>query len=453
MSKKRSGVSQLGSAPLRKLLFSMSLQTTLSIALYSLYSIVDTIYIARGVGADAVGAVSISFPLSIILSAVSTTVGSGSASVISRALGKNDIDRAGNAAANSFLIFWSIAIFITVSGLMFLEPLLTIFGVTENLMPYAKEYMSVILIGSIVSTGFSSIIRAEGNTKFSMYIWIIPTVINIILDPIFIFVLKTGVRGAAIATVISQFIAASMSIYFFFLSNKSILKIRLKSFKLNYKIVKEIIAIGIPSFVQRSSISISMIYVNNFLGFYGGDLAISAYGIVNRLAAFMVIPQQGVVQALKPIIGYNFGAKKNDRVIESLKISSITAGIYGLIVFFLVKSFPEFFIGIFSTDPDLITLGIIILQYIIITFPINGIQSIQSAYFQSLGRISLSLFLSLLSNILILIPALFIMSKIFGLTGIWLSFPLSAVISLFISTILIMKDINKLNHRISYHET
>ena len=239
----------------------MSIPSIIGILSYNLYNVVDTIYISRGIGAYAAGGLAITFPLFILLAAISSTLGSGAASIISRALGKMEMGKANRVAANTFAIFWTVAILITIFGLIYVEELLYAMGVTENLMPYAREYTRIILLGAVTSTGFSSLIRAEGSSKYAMYQWVIPVSANIILDPIFIFVFHLGLQGAAIATVISQCISVVMSVYYFFFSGKSHLNIKLRHFLPDLKIIGEILIIGLPSFIQMASYSLTIVII------------------------------------------------------------------------------------------------------------------------------------------------------------------------------------------------
>lgn len=423
----------LGEAPIGTLIWKMSIPSIIGLLSYNLYNIVDTIYISRGIGSYAAGGLAITFPLFILLSAVSNTAGAGAASIISRALGKNDIRKASQAAANTFVLFWSVALLITLLGLLFLEPMLYGMGVTHHLMPYAKNYSRIILLGAVTSTGFSSLIRAEGSSKFAMYQWVVPITANIILDPIFIFTLHMGIQGAAIATVISQSISLFMCLYYYFFSRKTQLDIRWSDFIPNIKIISELLGIGLPSFVQLASRSFSIIIINQVLGRYGSDLTISTYGIVSKITMFLVIPQQGILQGIQPMIGYNFGAGKKLRVRETLKQSSVIAACYGVFVSLSLFVLSAPFLYLFSSDPEIIHMGSGILRITCLGTAFSGIQMIQTAYFQAIGKSRISLWLSLCNGILCLIPLVLLFSWLFGLNGVWYSFPISAIIALGIS--------------------
>lgn len=428
----------LGEETIGKLIWKMSIPSVIGILSYNLYNIIDTIYISRGIGAYAAGGLAITFPLFILLSAISSTIGSGAASVISRALGKQDVDKASNVAANTFGFFWVIAIVITIVGTLFMDQMLYGMGVTENLLPYAREYTKIILLGAITSTGFSSLIRAEGNSKFAMYLWVIPVFANIVLDPIFIFVFKLGVMGAAIATVLSQCVSLGMSMYFFFFSGKSHLRIKLHHFYPNILILREIISIGLPSFLQMASNSLTIILINNVLKQQGGDYAISSYGIVNKISTFMIIPLQGIVQGIQPIIGYNHGAGKKVRVNNTLKSATIIAAGYGIIISIMLFILSNHIMKVFSSDVQVIEMGSSILKIANWGLVFSGVYMIQMAYFQSIGNTKVSLLLCLSNYVLCFVPVILLMSFLYGLKGVWLSFPLSAIMALCISSAFII---------------
>jgi putative MATE family efflux protein len=420
----------LGEMPVGKLIWKMSMPSMIGILSYNLYNIVDTIYISRGISAYAAGGLAITFPLFILLSAVSNTVGAGAASVVSRALGRKDMETAGRAAANSFGFFWAVALLITVFGLIFLEELLYAMGVTEGLMPYAKGYTRIILLGAATSTGFSSLMRAEGNSKYAMYQWVIPVTVNILLDPVFIFVFHMGVEGAAISTVASQCISVFMSLYFFFLSGKSHLNIKLRHFLPDFKVLGEVISIGFPSFAQLAGNSLTIIIINNVLRHYGGDLTISTYGIVSKITAFLLIPLQGIIQGIQPIIGYNYGAGEKQRVREALGKSSVAAACYGILVSGALFVISGELMYLFNSDTQIIRTGGNILRITCLGTAFTGVYMIQTAFFQSIGKPGISLILSLCRYILFFIPVMMLLASFCGLDGVWLSFPISAIIAL-----------------------
>lgn len=424
----------LGTYPIGRLIWKMSVPSIIGIMAYNVYNIIDTIFIAKGVGTFAAGGLAISAPIFLFLSALSTTLGSGASSVISRALGENDSDKVCRSVLNTFGVFYLFAILVTILGLRYLEPLLYGMGATKSLMPYAKGYARIILIGSVTSTAFSGLIRAEGSSKFAMYVWVIPMFFNIILDPIFIFLFHMGIEGAAFATVIAQCISVIMSFYYFFFSGKSIIKIKRKYFKPDGEILREIILIGLPSFIQLAGYGAVIIVINQLLKIYGGEIAISTYGIVNKINIFLIIPINGIVQGIQPIIGYNYGARKMCRVREVLKKSSIITAIYAIGVMLLLLALAKYMMYIFTLDKKVINLGGNILKIANSGIVFTGLQSIQTVYFQATGKKMISLFLSLCNYIICFIPITMLCTKLFGLNGVWYSFPFSAIVAFTITT-------------------
>ncbi len=287
---------------------------------------------------------------------------SGAVSIISIAFGKKDIEKANRVAGNTFMVFWTVAILITIFGLVYLEELLYAMGVTESLMPYAREYTRIILLGAVTSTGFSSLIRAEGSSKYAMYQWIIPISANIILDPILIFVFYLGIRGAAIGTVISQCISVAMCVYYFFLSGKSHMGIKLRHFLSDTIIIGEILMSGFPSFIRLASQSLTIVIINNVLRKYGGEFTIGIYGIVSKITVFLLLPLQGIIQGIQPVIGYNYGSGAKSRVSETLRCSSVIAAGYGVLMSLFLFVLSDKLMVIFSTDAEIIHRGSNILR-------------------------------------------------------------------------------------------
>lgn len=433
--------------PMGRLLWKMSGPSVIGIMAYNLYNVFDTVFVSRGAGTDAVGGVAVSFPLFILLSAVSSTLGSGAASVISRALGEGDREKAAKAAANTFVLFYAAALLITVFGLLWLDELLHFMGVTDTLMPYARVYTRIILLGAVTSTGFSSLIRAEGSSRYAMYIWVIPMGANILLDCILIFGFRMGVVGAAVGTVAGQGISMAMSIYYFYISGKSVLHISLRHFIPETAIIGEVAGIGIPSFLQLSGQSAALIIVNQFLRKYGGDLAISSYGIANRIIVFFLFPIQGIAQGLQPVIGYNKGADKPDRVRKALYTASTMSAVYGIAAYLLTVLLSDIFMRLFTSDPAVIQTGSHILVIVNAALLFTGIQNMQTTYFQAAGKKIMSLILALCGQLLCFVPVVFVLSRLYGLEGVWYAFPVSAAAALIISGVLSKNSFSNLSKK------
>lgn len=429
---------KLMDTPIKQLIWKLSVPSFIGIVSYNLYNMIDTIYIARGIGAFAAGGLAITFPLFIFLSAISSTMGAGAASIISRAIGENDIEKASKTAANTFIVFWFIAFLITVFGLIYLDKILYAMGVTDKLLPYARDYTRIILLGTVTSTGFSSLIRAEGSSKYAMYQWLIPIMVNIILDPIFIFSFHLGIRGAAIATVLSQLISMGMFLNYYFFSRKTQLTLRMNHFILDIRIVGEICLIGLPSFAHVASQSFTIIVINNVLRNYGGDLYITTYGIVNKIVVLLIIPLQGIVQGIQPIIGSSYGAGKKSRVDETLRYASKIAGYYGMLCSVLIIFFSKFLLYPFTNDIAMIKIGNGVLKIVCIGTAFSGIHMIQVAYFQAIGKAKTSFILSLCNYILCFVPVLLVLSSVGGLKLMWFAFPISNIVAFCISTFCIV---------------
>ncbi len=298
---------QLGSRPIGPLLWHACSQTTLSVGVYGIYALTNAWFVARGVGATAMAAVNLVAPLLLALGAVSTALGVGAASVISRSLGAGDPAGAGRAAGTTFTVFWAAAITTTVVGLVALDPLLRMLGAHGPTLDYARDYAVIILAGAIMSTGFSSLVRAEGRMRFSTMLWIIPVLVQITLDPLFIFVLDLGVRGAALGTVGGQAVSAAMSLWFFFLQRHRPYRVGLHDLRPRATVAGPLLGIGAPSFLAGFGATLLAVAVNTSLSASGGATALAAFAICARIQTFVVMPQLGISQGMQPIVGYNAG--------------------------------------------------------------------------------------------------------------------------------------------------
>lgn len=424
-----SNVERLGTEKVGKLLWEMSSQTTLALLAYAIYSVTDTYFLSVGINSLAAAGASIISPVLIALGGVATTVGAGGASVVSRALGANNPEKASRTVANTFLIFWVVAITITMFGTLFIKPIVYLFGATESVAPYAIEYGRIIFLGAIFSTGFSTIVRADGSIRYSTVMWLIPIAANTLLCWLFIIVLHMGVSGAALATVIGgQFLSASMGIYFFFFKKKRSYNIKLSYFKPDWSILAEVILIGFPSFIKSLSASIVVIITNNLLKAIGGDSALSIFAIVGRLFSSLNTPQTGIVQGMQPILGYNFGKKNYDRVRKTITLSLRSSVVYGLLIGVLCMLMPAAFIALLSKESKIIAEGQTALRLMALASPMGGISIMVAAYFQSAGRAKEALMITLGGIILVKLPVLLLSSTLFSLTGIWISEAVSEAI-------------------------
>jgi putative MATE family efflux protein len=432
-----SRVERLGSENIAKLLLEMSSQTTFSLLVYAIYSITDTYFLSVGINSLAAAGASIISPVLIGLGALATTVGAGGASVVSRALGEQDVKRASRTVANTFLIFWAAAITITLLGAVFIEPIVYVLGATDTIAPYAIEYGRIIFLGAITSTGFSTIIRADGNARYSTAIWVIPVTANIVLCWLFIMVLKMGVAGAALATVSGQAISAGMSVYFFFFRKDRSYHIKVPYFKPDWSLIGEVLMIGFPSLIKNFSVSLVVIVTNNLLKQIGGDSALGVFAIVNRLYSALNMPQTGIVQGMQPLVGYNFGQKQFERVRETIRLSLSATVVYGSLVCGICLLMPALLIGLLSKESTIIVEGSTALRLLALSCPLTGVAMVTAASFQSVGRAKEALLLTLGGIILVKLPVLLLAARLFSLTGIWAAEASSELILCIVSVIML----------------
>ncbi|MCB2291499.1 MATE family efflux transporter [Clostridium sp. CS001] len=441
---------QLGEENIGKLLMKFSIPAIVGMLVNALYNVIDRVFIGQipgGVGKVALSGVTVTFPIATIILAFGMLVGIGTAALVSIKLGQQKKEEAEHILGNAFTLIILISIMVTVVGLIFLEPMLLKFGASAATLPYAKQYITIILIGVIVQNvgfGLNNTIRSEGNPRIAMYTMLIGGVLNTILDPIFIFVFHMGVRGAAIATVISQTVNTIWVLSYFF-SGKSVLKIRRKNLKLNAKVIKSIFAIGMSPFSMQIAASVVAIISNRSLAKYGGDLSIGAMGVITSTSMLVLMPIFGINQGCQPIIGYNYGAKKFDRVKHALKLAIIAATAITTTGFIIIQLIPKQLIGIFNKDPELLAIGSHGIKIYLFMLPIIGFQIVSSSYFQAIGKAKVSIFLSLSRQVIILIPLLFILPRFFGLNGVWMSGPSADAISSILTGIFLFIEIKHLN--------
>lgn len=441
---------RLGEEPILKLLLSFSIPAIVGMVVNTLYNIIDRMYIGRieGIGPLALTGVGITMPIMTIILAFGMLVGIGTAARVSLKLGEHNKDSAEEHLGNAFTLIIIISIAITILGLMFLDPILGVFGASENTEIYARQYMQIIFIGTIVnmlSFGLNHSIRSDGSPKVAMLSMLIGAITNIILDPVFIFGFGMGVRGAAIATVISQ-ILTTIWILQYFTVGKSIIKLKMNNLKLKLPIIISIFSIGMSPFSMQLAASVVQVLANNSLKEYGGDLAIGAMTIISSVSMIFLMPIFGINQGSQPIIGYNYGAKKYDRVKETVKYGAIAATIIVVIGWIITQSAPQVLIAIFNNDPELVGIATNGIKIYLLMMPLVGFQVISSNYFQSIGKAKISMFLSLLRQVILLIPCILILPKIFGLNGIWISGAVCDGLSSLITGIIFFYSVKKLKN-------
>jgi putative MATE family efflux protein len=417
----------------------------------ALYNLVDTIFVGHALGENSVqgiAGIAVSFPIMMIVMAIALAIGIGASSIISRSLGENDLEKAKSTMGNVLSLILISSTIITLAGSVFLVPILKSFGTTETIMPYATDYLSIIIYGSffsIFAMAMNNVARAEGNAKVAMYAMIASAGINIILDPIFIFGFDMGIKGAAVATVLAQAIS-SLYLMYYFTSGKSMLQVRSEHITLKKDIVSETLAIGLGPFSRNASSSLMIIVLNNVLAIYGGDISIAVFGIVNRMFMFAFMPMFGIIQGLQPIVGFNYGAKNYDRVKQSIKLSVVITTAMSILGFLLLFIFPEQLFSIFSTDQQLISSGKDATRIMVMAVPLVGFQIVGASLYQAIGKAKPSIILSMSRQLLFLIPFVLILPHFFDLWGVWIAFPLSDSLSFLVTLVMVLKEFKILNH-------
>jgi putative MATE family efflux protein len=440
----------LGKDPLFPLLIRLSVPAIVAMMVMALYNIVDSIFVGRGAGSLALAGLAIAFPVQITMGALGQMIGAGAASIASRKLGENRHDEAEEALGTCITYSLLVGILVTLGIAVSLEPILRLFGATETILPYAKDYVLILLFGiPLQKVAMSSInlIRAEGKAKTAMKIMLVGVVLNIILDPIFIFGFGMGIKGAALATVIAQNVNCLVTIGYFQWGN-SVLKIKVKYLRLRLHLIKEITILGLTNFVQMAGTGLIATVINNLLGVYAGDLAISTYGIIMRMSSFLMMPLGGIAQGFQPIAGYNFGARNYQRVRQVFLLAlGIATGISTLF-FVIIMAVPQALVGMFTTDQALLAYAVPALKTMFLCTPIVGIQIIATFYFQAVGRGVPALLLGLLRQFILLLPMVILLSQFFQAAGVWMAFPISDVLATLITCLILTFELKKLNSRI-----
>lgn len=435
------GAILLGTENVGKLLSKYAIPAIIAMTASSLYNMVDSIFIGQGVGPLAISGLAITFPFMNLGAAIGAMVGVGASTVTAMELGKKNYAKSCRALSNTVMLNVFFGIIFTIVCLIFLKPILFFFGASENTLPYAYEYMQVILLGNIITHlyhGLNSVLRASGHPNEAMIATIITVIANIFLDWLFIYPLDMGIRGAAIATVIAQTLPL---IYLFkiFLNKNEIVHFDKNDFVFDIKIIKDILAIGLSPFLLNTALCVIIILINNGLKKFGGDLSVGAYGIVNRVTFFFTMIVMGITQGMQPIVSYNYGARQYSRVTEALKKAILLAFLTLTIGFIIGESIPRFVCSFFTADEELLNYSIDGMKIVMATFPIISFPIVIGNFFQSIGKAKKSIVLSLSRQVLFLIPLLLILPNFIGIKGVWLSIPISDIIATILSIIMIYR--------------
>ena len=421
----------LRTEPIGKLLLRYSLPAIAAMVVFSLYNIIDSIFIGHGVGPLAISGLAITFPVMNLTFALVLLVGIGGASICSIRLGQQDIDGATRVLGNVLLLGLINGVTFGLLSQLVLDPVLTAFGASEHTLPYARDFMQIILYGLPVTCtmfGLNHIMRATGYPQKAMLSAVLTVGMNVILAPIFIFWLEWGIRGAAVATVLSQCVGMVWVLSHFRNPNSTV-HFRRGTFRLRRKIVSSIFSIGMSPFLLNVCACLVTVLINIGLKQYGGDMAIGAFGILNRILILFVMLVMGLTQGMQPIVGYNYGAQQFERVKQTLKYGVITGGLITTAGFLAGQFTPEIVARMFTNDAGLISLSVEGMHLATLVFPLVGIQIVVGNFFQSIGKAKLSIFLSLTRQLLFLAPCLLILPRFFGLNGIWISLPVSDSLS------------------------
>ena len=436
---------ELGTEKVSRLLRQYAVPAIIAMTASSLYNMVDSIFIGHGVGKFAIAGLALTFPMMNLGAAFGALVGVGASATISMLLGQKNYDMAQKVLGNVVTLNTIIGLVYTIVFMIFLDPILYFFGASENTIGYARDYMVIILLGNIIThmyLGLNAVMRSAGMPKKAMYATIFTVIINAILDPLFIYVLDWGIKGAAIATIIAQTLALCWIVKIF--SNRNlVIHFKKGIYKLKKRIVKDVISIGMAPFFMNTAACLIVILINQGLQRHGGDLAIGAYGIVNRVSFVFVMIVLGLNQGMQPIVGFNYGAKQFLRVKEALKLTILYATAIMTLGFLLAEIFPRQIVMIFTTDEELIQQAIKGMRIVFACFPIVGFQIVTGNFFQSVGMAGKSVFMSLTRQLLFLLPGLLIFPYFFQDNGIWMSMPISDGLSSLVAFIMLYNQMKK----------
>lgn len=438
---------ELGTEKIGTLLKKYALPGIIAMTASSLYNMVDSIYIGHlpEIGAYAISGLAVTFPLMNLGSALGTLVGVGGQTMVSVLLGQKNYSSAQKVLSNVVSLNTIIGLLFSIVCLAFLDPILYFFGASENTIPFAREYMTIILIGNVISHmyfGLNGLIRASGNPKTAMGLTLFTVISNAILDPILIFGFDMGIKGAAVATVICQFMALVYT-FIFFLDKKHFLHFGKRIFEFDWPIAKASLSIGLGPFLMNSAACIVTLFINQQLRAYGGDLAIGAYGIANRITFMFLMINMGFNQGMQPIASFNYGARQYKRVKEIFWLTAKWMTLVAVILFIASEFFTTPLVRVFTSDPEMISkadTGLRIMNMVAWTI---GFGMVSSNFFQSLGMVKKSIFLSLTRQLLFLVPLIYVLPIWLGERGVWYAFPISDVLSAIFSLVFILGIMRK----------
>ena len=435
---------QLGQLPIGKLLLQQSVPASIGILAMSINILVDTIFVGQWIGADAIAAINVVLPVSFFIGALGMAIGIGGGSIISRALGKGNAEKARETFGNQLTLTLLLCLSFVLGGLYFSDSLIPLFGGQGRLFSLAKTYYVIVLYGVPV-LGFcmmgNNVVRAEGKPKYSMYAMLLPSISNLLMDVIFIKGMGWGMTGAAWATTLSYGVCASYLLYFFI--RHSELKIHWEQLLLKPVIVKEIGSLGMVTLARQAVVSLVVLIVNNLLFDYGGEAQLAVYAIISRMLMFALFPVLGITQGFLPIAGFNYGAHNKERVIALIRLTLIVVTVMASLMFGLIFIFAAPIAQLFTNDSEVITQTPYALRWVFAATPILGIQLIGAAYFQAIGKAIPALLLTLTRQGFFFLPLVFILPSYFGIDGIWMAFPIGEALATIITAFFLFRELKK----------
>lgn len=438
---------RMGQEKIGSLLWKFSLPAIIAMLVNALYNVIDRIFVGQGVGSIAIAATTVAFPVMLINMAVGMLIGIGATALISIRLGERKKEEAEKVAGNAISVIIMLSLALTVIYLLFADPILMLFGADQEILPYARDFTHIIMLGSVfgaIAFGINNFIRAEGNPRVAMMTQLVGTLINVVLNYLFIFKLGLGIKGSALATISGQAVSA-VWVMTYFLSGRSHLRIRLKNLIPRIPIIMKIIAIGSAPFAMQLAVSVQQTILNKTVMTLGGNLALSAVGIMMSIGTLFLMPIIGFSQGAQPLIGFNYGAREFQRVKETLKKAVIAATCYAFIGYLVIRIWPNQIVGLFSKgNTDLTALTTQAMLVFFLLLPFIGFQVLCSSYFQAIGRPLQSMILSLSRQVLFFIPLLLLLPSIWGIEGVWLTAPIADVCSVVLTGTMIFFEMKRL---------
>ncbi|MBN2075661.1 MAG: MATE family efflux transporter [Dehalococcoidales bacterium] len=436
----------LASESVGKVLWKLSYPAAIGAAVMALYNVVDTIFIGQIVGPLGIAGLTIVFPLQILGMGMGMMIGMGASSIISRSLGADDYKKSERTLGNAIFYSAAIGLVIAIGGLAASTFWLRLAGASDAILPYARPYFNIIMAGMVFrigGMGLSNLIRSEGNARYAMLCMVVSFALNIVLDAVFVLWLNMGIQGAAIATVISEFLTTGLVLRYY-LSGNSTLKIHVKNYIPDWKITREMMSIGLGALVMTAGGSFVQMLMNNLLKSYGGEMAIASFGMIHRSMTFFFIPIMSVGQGLQPLLGFSYGAGRYDRALASIKLALIVSTCFAIVAFLIVFLFAEPMMHIFTQDAELIQSSSSAAKILFLAAYLIGFQMVGQTVFQSLGKAFSTFLVTTSRQIIFLLPLIFILSNIWGLDGIWYSFPISDGLSFLLVVVLLFLTVRDL---------